>query len=110
MYEQNAKTGAAYLGQACEANAAPQTMADSIMSRLRNMRSNFIDLRASADNAADKIVGSAPTPIQGASTGQIAPVAPPASSFLDGVMQLITDLENIGADAQQHLNRIHRQF
>jgi hypothetical protein len=100
-------------GQA-QANAynettAPQSMSDAITSRLQNIRSNFADLCASDNHAAEKIVGSAPTPIAGAALGQIKVEKPP-TSFLDGLLQIIAELENIGSVTQEHLNRIHRQF
>lgn len=115
MYDDNAKMQSTaqqqYLGaQQTAVNAAPQSMSESIISRLQSLRSYASEISSMANHAAEKIVGSAPTPIAGNSTGQIKGERPPASSFLDGVQQLVGDLEAIARDTQEHLNRIHRQF
>lgn len=90
------------------AQTASQNMSEGIISRLLSIRSNLMENSASASSVADKIVGSAPTPLNPA--GQIKGERPPASGFLDSVQQALSDLERIGSELQEHLNRLHRAF
>lgn len=92
--------------------APPHTASESIIARLANIRANLSDLCQSMSHAADKIVGSAPTPIQqtGALQGAAKADRPPASCFMDAIQQALTDLERIGSEVQDHLGRIHRSF
>lgn len=101
-------SAANYAGAMQGTTAAIQTESEGILSRLNMIRANFSEARGSLNAAADKIVGYAPTPIS--SNGQIKGDRPPASCFLDALSQVIGEIETIGSEIQEHLNRLHRPF
>lgn len=94
--------------QAGAATTIIQNASESIVSRLNNIRANLTENSMSASRLADKIVGTAPAPIN--STGQSEVERAPAGYFLDSVQQALTDIERIGSELQDHLNRLHRSF
>lgn len=101
--------GMDYGASAGALNTKPQSSSDVILSRLNAIRANLQDARSGIGDAADKIVGAAPTIQQtGSALGQIK--GEPASCFLDALQQVISDIEIIGAEAHEHLNRLHRSF
>lgn len=92
-----------------ETTAAPMSASESIIARLNSIRMALAENRSNANHAAEKIVGSAPTPLAGA-TGQIKGEHPPACCFIDALQQVIGDIEDIARDTAEHLNRLHRSF
>lgn len=92
--------------KACLTQAAPAS--DSIVQRLRALRSDFIDLRMGVDRIADKIVGVSPIPPGcDASTGNVR-VEP--SCFLDSLQEVISDLEQVARETREHHERLLRSF
>lgn len=87
---------------------APASASESIIDRLRGLRSNFVDLRMGVDRIADRIVGVSPTPPGcGASTGNVR-VEP--SCFLDSLQEVISDLEQVARETREQLDRLQRSF
>lgn len=87
-----------------------QNASSAILSRLNSLRSQALEICSSASHAADKVVGTVPTPIRENSTGQIKAEYPPACCFLDAVNQVISDLERAANETHEHVSRLHRAF
>ena len=91
---------------------APELQSANILNRLKNLRHSLRELNASTDSAAEKIVGSMPTPLNsgaGALVGVKAEREP--GCFLDALSQIVTDLETVvEGDLRENINRFHRFF
>jgi hypothetical protein len=114
MHYSDAKNQGAIAGgnvsfeKACLTQAPPLSASESIIDRLRGLRSNFVDLRMGVDRIADKIVGVSPTPPGcGASIGNVR-VEP--SCFLDSLQEVISDLEQVARETREHHERLLRSF
>lgn len=100
-----------YAGLTQGTTAAPELQSTNIITRLRNLQHSLKELNASTDSAAEKIVGSAPTPISnGIEAGEIKGDRPP-TCFLDALTMAVTDLERIvEGNLRENVNRFHRFF
>lgn len=82
--------------------------AESILERLRDLRSKMHDIVGSFRIANDKIVGPAPEkmpPPNGASQ-----IAPSPQGFLHSSSQIISDIDAAASDISEQLSRLHRSF
>lgn len=86
---------------------APASASESIIDRLRGLRSNFVDLRMGVDRIADKIVGVSPTP---PGCGGAANVRAEPNCFLDSLQEVISDLEQVALETREHHERLLRSF
>lgn len=109
-YGQSENIASAMLGASNAPNGTSISQSDSILSRLNGLRNGLQEVCAAAGNAADKIVGAAPTPLQ--PNGSVSKQAerPPAQNFLEAINQAINDLERVGAETHEHLSRLNRAF
>jgi hypothetical protein len=98
-----------YAGEAAQ-TGVPVSASEAILSRLNTLRMNFAENCQSASHIGDKIVGSAPTPLANGTIAGDAKARPPATCFMDALERAVSELESIGRDTQEHLNRIHRSF
>lgn len=87
----------------------PQTSAESILTRLTDIRTKMHETCSSLCLTADKIVGSAPTPLS-TTAGEPIKNGRIPTSFLESVQQMIADLENLCVETDEHLRRLNRSF
>lgn len=87
----------------------PVSEAESILDRLRDLRSKMHDIVGSFRIANDKIVGPAPEkmPPPNGGAGQIAPNP---QGFLHSSSQIISDIDAVSSDIAEQLSRLHRSF
>jgi hypothetical protein len=92
-------------------NAMPELQSTNILNRLRKLQQSLKELNASTDAAAEKIVGSMPTPISnGIEAGEIKGDRSPMC-FLDALTMAVNDLEHIvEGNLRDNINRFHRFF
>lgn len=84
---------------------------ESIIKRLNNIRSAVIELSASVDSAAEKIVGPKPQPLNLTDGLKQTTDRPQPSCFLEAVIRILSDLERcVEADLRLNVNRLHREF
>lgn len=111
LYGTNAQFGAAasnYAGNMSNAaGAASQSASEAITLRLSALSSHYRTIAENASAIADKIVGSAPTPISAEAKNL---QQPPAFCFLDSLQHLVGDCERAAEEAAEHLARLNRSF
>jgi hypothetical protein len=90
------------------AQARVELQSTNILTRLNSLQKSLYELNASADSAAQKIVGSMPTPLTNSTAKQTVDRDP--SCFLDALSQAVSELESIEADLRNNVNRLHRHF
>jgi hypothetical protein len=100
-----------YSNLAQSTSAAPELQSANILTRLRNLQQSLRELNASTDAAAEKIVGSMPTPISnGIEAGESKGIHSPVC-FLDALTIAVNELEGIvEGKLRDNVNRFHRFF
>ena len=93
--------------------ARPEMRSENIISRLNNIKASVLELNASVDSAAEKIVGPKPSPLNALSGADGLKQAdrPQPSCFLEAISRIIDGIERcVEAELRQNVNRLHREF
>jgi len=97
-----------YSNVALGTSTAPELQSANVINRLKKLQQSLKELNSSVDSAAEKIVGSAPTPIPSGIEGVKA--ERPPSCFLDALTMALSELERVETDLRNNVNRFHRFF